>query len=115
MGQDPFETVVIAYSQPQAAVLMSLFEWHNIPAYAHSIEMVRINAPLTGGIPIRVHREVVDEARALLAAAVADSEPPVARSAGRRATSGLGALVGFLFAGIAPPPRVSAVVIDAEE
>lgn len=45
----------------------------------------------------------------------ADPEPPITRSAGRRATSGLGALVGFLFAGIAPPPRVSAVVVDAVE
>ena len=117
-ADDPFETVVIAYSQPQAAVLMSLFQWHGIPAYAQNIEMVRANSPLTlalGGIPIRVHREAVADARALLADAVADPEPPIARSVGRRTTSGLGALVGFLFAGVAPPPRVSAVVIDAAE
>ena len=117
-ADDPFETVVIAYSQPQAAVLMSLFQWHGIPAYAQNIEMVRANSPLTlalGGIPIRVHREAVADARALLADAVADPEPPIARSVGRRTTSGLGALVGFLFAGVVPPPRVSAVVIDAAE
>lgn len=115
---DPFETVVIAYSQPQAAVLMSVFAWHDIPAYAQNIETVRANSPLTlalGGIPIRVHREVVGEARELLAAAVADPEPPVARSVGRRASSGLGALVGFLCAGIAPSPRMSAVIVDAAE
>ncbi len=112
---DPFETVVIAYSQPQAAVLMSLFQWHGILAYAQNIEMVRVNSPLTfalGGIPIRVHGEAVAAARELLAEAVADPEPPIARSASRRTSSGLGALVGFLFAGVAPPPRVSAVVID---
>ena len=115
---DPFDTVVIAYSQPQAAVLMSLFQWHGIPAYAQNIEMVRANSPLTlalGGIPIRVHREAAPAARELLAAAIADPEPPIARSAGRRAASGLGALVGFLFAGIAPPPLMSAVAVDAAE
>jgi hypothetical protein len=70
MDDDPFETVAIAYSQPQAAVLMSLFQWHGIPAYAQNIEMVRANSPLTlalGGIPIRVHREAAVDARELLA------------------------------------------------
>lgn len=115
---DPFETVVIAYSQPQAAVLMSLFQWHGILAYAQNIEMVRTNTPLTlalGGIPIRVHREAAAEARALLADAVADSEPPPTRSIGRRVTSGLGGLLGFVLGGVAPPPRISAVMIDVAE
>ena len=117
-ADDPFETVVIAYSQPQAAVLISLFQWHGIPAYAQNIEMVRTNTPLTlalGGIPFRVHRDAAVEARALLAVALADPEPAPVRPMVRRVAGGLGALVGFALGGVAPPPRVSAVVIDAAE
>ncbi|WP_439571423.1 hypothetical protein [Sphingomonas sp.] len=112
---DPFETVVIAYSQPQAAVLMSLFEWHGIPAYAQNIETVRTQTPLTlalGGIPIRVRLDAVADARALLAEAVTDPEPAPSSSPSRRVMGGLNALICYLFAGAAPPPRISAVLID---
>ncbi len=114
-GADPFATVAIAYTQPQAAVLLSLFEWHGIPAYAHGIEMVRANAPMTlamGGIPIRVRRDCLIDARALLAQAADDPEPAAVRPAAKRATSGAVALLCFLLGGVSPPPRAAAVIVE---
>lgn len=111
---DPFETVAIAYTQPQAMVLLSLFQWHDIPAYAHGIEMVRANAPLTlamGGIPIRVARNDATQARALLLEAAESEEPAEIRSAGKRATNGIVALFWFLLGGVSTP-RVAAVVLE---
>ena len=67
MSDDPFETVAIAYSQPQAGVILSMFEFYGIPAYGANLETIRVNTPLTlalGGIPIRVARDFAEEARA---------------------------------------------------
>lgn len=118
MSDDPFQTVAIAYSQPQARVMLSLFEWHGIPAYAMNIETTRINTPWTlalGGIPIRVARESFEEARGLLAE-VADrpeeASPPKPSEAPLR--RGLMFFVG-LFTGAVPPPRLGATMVgDAE-
>ncbi|NML07174.1 hypothetical protein [Sphingomonas sp. G-3-2-10] len=116
MSDDPFETVVIAYSQSQAGVILSLFEWNGIPAYAMNIEMARNSAPLTlalGGIPIRVAREAAAEAREILGeAADASAEAEVPRlEAGERAGNFLIGLLCFLFAGAAPPPRIAASIV----
>ncbi len=110
MEDDPFETVAIAYSQPQALVILSLFGWCDILAYAANLEMARINCPITlalGGIPIRVVREDAAEARALLAEAADQSDESLREELGER-------IAKVLFCGITgmtPPPKVSASII----
>lgn len=115
MSDDPFETVVIAYSQAQAGVILSLFAWNQIPAYGANLETIRANAPLTlalGGIPIRVAREAAAEARAILTEA-AEREAEEARDA--EPLSDRVAKVGFLgvlgLMGAVPPPRLSAEIV----
>lgn len=105
-----FETVAIAYSQPQAGVILSLFGWHGIPAYARNIEHIRAACPITlalGGIPICVHPDYAEEARALLIEAEAipggvEAEPLFARVAKV-------VILGVL--GATPPPRISAEIV----
>lgn len=111
MDDDPFETVAIAYSQPQAGVLMSLFAWHGIPAYAMNLEMLRTDPGLTlalGGIPIRVARKAAEDARALLAEAEDRVEEVRAPDPiGERITMTL--FCGLT--GMTPPPKRSAVIV----
>jgi hypothetical protein len=67
---DRFETVAITWSQPEAAVMLSMFEFYGIPAFAVGRLHVSIYAPvLTAlqGIQIRVAIGFVDEALDLLA------------------------------------------------
>ncbi|RYE01535.1 MAG: hypothetical protein EOP61_10985 [Sphingomonadales bacterium] len=114
MDGDPFETVAIAYSPPQAGVILSLFAWHGIPAYGQNIETVSANCPLTlalGGIPIRVLREFADEARDLLSEAAGDDEreAPLLTPGHRVAAIGLLVLLGLLAA--PPPPRLGAEIV----
>ena len=115
MSEDPFETVAIAYTQSQAGVILSLFEWNGIPAYGANLEMVRANVPFTlalGGIPIRVAREAAAEARAILTEAAereqedAPSHEPLDDRIAKVALLGVLGLMA-----VAPPPRLSAEII----
>lgn len=113
MSDDPFETVAIAYTQSQAGVILSLFEWNGMPAYGANLETVRTSAPLTlalGGIPIRVAREAAAEARAILTeAAEREQEEKSEPLSDRVAKVGLLGVLGMM--AVAPPPRVSAEIV----
>lgn len=113
MEGEPFETVAIAYSQPQAGVILSLFAWHGIPAYARNIETIRANRPLTlalGGMPICVHHEYAAEARALLIEAEANAPELEPEPLGERvAKVGLLGVLGMK--AVAPPPRLSVSIV----
>ena len=70
LDQDPFETIAITWSQPEAAVMLSMFEFYGIPAFALGRWHASINPPsIVGlqGIQIRVHPEAIDDALDLLA------------------------------------------------
>jgi len=113
MSDDPFETVAIAYSQPQAGVILSMFGWYGIPAFAQNIEHVRVSPPLTlalGGIPIRVRRDFADEARALLAEAAERPDESIAEEVGERVAKVI--FCGVL--GITPPPKMSAEIVGGD-
>jgi hypothetical protein len=110
MSDDVFETVAIAYTQPQAGVILSLFAWHDIPAYAKNYEHARLDPVITlalGGMPILVHRDFAEEARALLEEAEAREQEPVVEPLGDRIAKV--ALLGVL--GMPPPPKVSAGIV----
>ena len=106
---DDFETVAITYSQPEAAVMLSFLAWHEVRAYSLG-EHARVSAHLVtalGGIPVRVLASDAARARALLAG-VAPAEPPVVRPAVVRnpLLNAVALVVGFVFGGPPPPPRV---------
>jgi hypothetical protein len=70
LDQDAFDTVAITWSQPEAAVMLSMFEFYGIPAFALGRWHASINPPwITGlqGIQVRVHHLAVDDALDLLA------------------------------------------------
>jgi len=70
MIDDEFETVAVTWSQPEAAVMMAMFEFYGIPAFALGARHVASNPPLMTalqGIQVRVHHTSVDEALDLLA------------------------------------------------
>ncbi len=109
MSDDPFETVAIAYSQAQADVILSLFAWNDIPAYAKNIEHVRTDPVMTlalGAIPIRVYGDYAEEARALLVEAEANATEGVSEPLSNRI-----AKVGLGFIGLVPPPKLSAEIV----
>ena len=114
MGDDAFETVAIAYSQPQALVILSLFEWNGMIAYAGSIEHARANCALTlalGGIPIRVAHGDAAEARALLTEAAERESEGMTEELGERITKLIFfGIIGLTMAAV-PPPRMSATII----
>ena len=67
---DRFETVAITWSQPEAAVMLSMFDFYGIPAFAVGRRHVSVQGPaLTAlqGIQIRVALGFMDEALDLLA------------------------------------------------
>jgi hypothetical protein len=69
LDQDAFETVAITWSQPEAAVMLSMFEFYGIPAFALGRWQASIDAPFTTamqGIQVRVHHLACDEALDLL-------------------------------------------------
>lgn len=114
MAGDPFETVAIAYSQAQADVILSLFAWHGIPAYAKNIEHVRADPALTlalGAMPIRVHGDYAGEARGLLDEAVEREAEPAPTEPLRERVARVGFLGLFGLMAIAPPPRISAEIV----
>ncbi|MEP9359110.1 hypothetical protein [Sphingomonas sp. KR3-1] len=114
MGDDAFDTVAIAYSQPQALVILSLFEWNGLLAYAGNLEHARAACPLTlalGGIPIRVMRDDAAEARALLTEAAEREATGIHEELGERVAKLMVFGIFGLLLGIAPAPRVSATII----
>ena len=109
MDEDPFETVAIAYTQVQADVILSLFAWNGIPAYAKNIAHVRTDPVITlalGAMPIRVYGEFAAEARAMLAEAEANATEGLSDSLSNRITKVALGLIGLI-----PPPRVSAEIV----
>lgn len=69
LDEDAFETVAITWSQPEAAVMLSMFEFYGIPAFALGRWHASINPPwITGlqGIQVRVHHLAIDDALDLL-------------------------------------------------
>jgi len=67
---DRFETVAITWSQPEAAVMLSMFEFYSIPAFALGRRHVSAQGPILTalhGIQIRVAVAFMDEALGLLA------------------------------------------------
>lgn len=67
---DRFETVAITWSQPEAAVMLSMFEFYGIPAFAMGRRHVSAQGPILTalqGIQIRVALGFMDEALDLLA------------------------------------------------
>lgn len=69
LDKDAFETVAVTWSQPEAAVMLSMFEFYGIPAFALGRWQASIDAPFMvamQGIQIRVHPLARDEALDLL-------------------------------------------------
>jgi hypothetical protein len=67
----PLETVSVAYSQSELAVLLSLLEDRGIPAFPFHGGQISVQWTLTvalGGVPVQVLLEDADEARAELKA-----------------------------------------------
>jgi hypothetical protein len=115
MDRDAFETVAIAYRPAQVAVMLSMFEWYGIPAYAKNAGHSGVDCPITlalGGMPIRVHGDYAEEARTLLdeAAERVEAEPDPPQPLGYRMTKLL-AFPILLFLAIIPPPRLSATIV----
>lgn len=109
MEPDSFTPVAITYSQPEAAVMLSMFEFYGIPAYAVGARHAGTMWPMVvalGGVEIRVASAMVEEAHALLAPVMA--QPPVVRPPvvegwfARLIANTLGWIMGA-----PPPPRVA--------
>jgi hypothetical protein len=70
LDEDAFETVAITWSQPEAAVMLSMFEYYGIPAFAvgrlHASVIPNYITALQG-IQVRVPVGDIDEALDLLA------------------------------------------------
>jgi hypothetical protein len=67
---DRFETVAITWSQPEAAVMLSMFDFYGIPAFALGRRHVSAQGPILTalqGIQIRVALGSLNEALHLLA------------------------------------------------
>jgi hypothetical protein len=115
MGPEPFETVAFAYRPPQVAVMLSMFQYYGIPAYARNAGHSGIDCPITlalGGMPILVHRDYAEEARALLdeAADRVEAEPCRPQPLGYRLLKLIASPV-LLMLSIVPPPRLSATIV----
>lgn len=67
---DRFETVAITWSRPEAAVMLSMFTFYGIPAFALGYGHASVAGTFVvalQGIHIRVHHAWLDEATGLLA------------------------------------------------
>ena len=69
MADDSYETVAITYGQPETVVMLSMFAWYGVPAYASGLGHAQVwpLAVALGGIQVRVHPDSAADARALLA------------------------------------------------
>lgn len=105
---DAFDTVAITYSQPEAAVMLSFLRAHGIAAYTLS-EHARTQATMVvalGGIPVRVHRSALAEARALLAEVAATPAVVRPRLIRNGWVNAAALLLALALGGAVPPPRV---------
>jgi hypothetical protein len=113
MHADSFETVAITYRQPQTAVILSMFEFYGIPAYAlwaNTLRMTPADTIAFGGVRIRVHSAHADEARILLLEAAAREDETPRDTPAMRANNGLWALA-LTLVGALPPPRLGPTII----
>lgn len=112
-ASDRLETVAIAYSQAEIAVLYSFLEGHGIWTALHSHGQVAVNWGITlalGGVRLQVREEDAPEARALLAEIA--QRPFTGRLfTGHRAFDLLLAIVIMLASGPPPPARLPASFI----
>jgi hypothetical protein len=100
MADDSYETVAVTYSQPETAVMLSMFAWYGIPAYALGSEHARIAPYLTvglGGMPIRVHPDALEDARELLAEVAARPQAVRPRIIDNPATRLMAYAIAFFF------------------
>ena len=69
MADDSYETVAIIYGQPETVVMLSMFAWYGVPAYASGLGHAQVwpFAVALGGMEVRVHPDSAADARALLA------------------------------------------------
>lgn len=69
MEADSFETVAITWSQPEAAVMLAMFAFYGIPAFAvgrHHAAVQPTLVTMLQGIEVRVAWDAADEAREIL-------------------------------------------------
>ena len=137
MDEDAFETVAITWSQPEAAVMVSMFAFYDIPAVAIGQRHASVEPTLlTGlqGIAVRVPHAAVEEALALLAdvaerpaavrpyaggtrwvygtlVALMLLAPVVAILAGSEELAVLAGMPLMLLFAVAPPPRVASTLM----
>ena len=104
------ETVAIAYSQAEIAVLYAFLEGHGIWTSLHSQPIVSVQWGATlalGGVQVRVHSEDAPAARTFLAEI--EQKPFTGRIfTGHRLLDLLLAVMLLLACGAAPPARVPA-------
>ena len=108
MARDSFETVAITYSQPETAVMLSMFAWYGIPAYALGNEHARVAAPMVvalQGIHVRVHAEALTEARELLAEVATRPQAVRPKLIGHPVLNALMVILYSVFGGPVPPTR----------
>jgi hypothetical protein len=109
----PLETVAVAYSQTELAVLLSLLEDRGIPAFPFHRGQISVHWTLTvalGGVPIQVPLEDADEARAELKA-VGRSWPTNGVYADERWLDIILLLLMLVVFLMPPPARIPAFVI----
>ena len=110
LSGDAFETVAVTWSQPECAVMLSMFEFYGIPAFAtgrwHASAVPAIILGLDG-FHVRVHPDAVDDALDLLADVA--ERPAAVRPylLGHRWLSGIFATLGAMLAAGAPTRTAS--------
>jgi len=74
MADDSYETVAITYGQPETVVMLSMFAWYGMPAYASGLGHAQVwpFAVALGGMEVRVHPDSAADAHALLAESTHD-------------------------------------------
>lgn len=109
----PLETVAVAYSQSELAVLLSLLEDRGIAAFPFHRGQISVSWTLTvalGGVPVQVMLEDADEARAELKA-VGRSWPTNGIYADERWLDIILLLMMLVLFWMPPPARLPAFVI----
>ena len=110
----PLETVALAYSQPELAVLLSLLEDRGIPAFPFhrgQISVLWTQTVALGGVPVQVLLEDADEARAELKA-VGRSWPTNGVYADERWLDIILLLLMLVVFLMPPPARIPAFVMS---
>ena len=113
MNDVAFETVAITYSQPETVVMLSMFTFYGIPAYASGFGHAQAQWPLSlalGGIAVRVDPAAANEARELLAEVAGR---PAAVRPFLHGPDWFGRLTTFILfcCGYAPPTRTASTFL----